>query len=442
MQQCAAIIGGGPAGLAMGRALKVFGIDFDIIEQNDDFGGLWNRDWDKSPIYDSAHFISSRTMSHFDGYPMPDHWPDYPRHDQILAYCRDFAKAFGLYEHTRFGISVTSAAPLDGGWQVETSDGEARSYRWLICANGATWDAKVPDIPGDFTGTIRHSGAFNSGPELAGKRVLVVGGGNSGADIACDAAIHADKAGISLRRGYWFIPKHIEGLPADVYASKQPKVPLWIRQKVLKRRLLKQIGDPQRLGLPKPDHELMETHPLMNDQMLHYLRHGDLTVYPDIERTEGNDVIFKDGTRAAFDEIILATGYNWSVPFLDKAVNPFAGGRSTIPLCMFSPERDDLFFLSFIKAAGSSITLFGEMAWIIARAIDVQREGGAAHEKLRALIHKNPFDLTKGLRVVASDRHAAYVNREAYIAALTKLRRELGWPKAEPKPTELRPSAA
>ncbi len=433
MQQKAAIIGGGPAGLAMGRALGAFGIGFDIIEQNGDFGGLWNRDWDRSPIYDSAHFISSRTMSHFDGFPMPDHWPDYPRHDQILAYCRDFARAFGLYDHARFGLAVTAATPVEGGWQVETSDGAAHLYRWLICANGATWSAKMPTLPGDFTGRIRHSGDFNSGAELSGKRVLVVGGGNSGADIACDAAIHAAHAGISLRRGYWFIPKHIEGLPADVYAAKQPKVPLWIRQKVLKRRLLKQIGDLTRLGLPKPDHELMETHPLMNDQMLHYLRHGDLKVYPDIERAEGQDVIFKDGTRAPFDEIIMATGYDWSVPFLDAASNPFAKGRQEIPLCMFSPERDDLFFLSFIKAAGSSITLFGEMAWIIARSLQAQQAGGAQHAKLRALIAKNPYDLKKGLRVVASDRHTAYVNREAYMAALAKLRREMGWPGAEPK---------
>lgn len=433
MVEKAAIIGGGPAGLAMGRALAAMGVDFEIIEQNADFGGLWNRDWDRSPIYDSAHFISSRTMSHFDGYPMPDHLPDYPRHDQILAYIRDFARAFGLYDHARFGVAVTSAAPTEGGWRVETSDGKARAYRWLVCANGATWDAKIPDIPGDFDGVIRHSGAYNAAAEFEGQRVLVVGGGNSGADIACDAAQRAAHAGISLRRGYWFIPKHIEGLPSDVYAAKQPKVPLWIRQKVLKRRLLKQIGDPTRLGLPMPDHELLETHPLMNDQLLHYLRHGDLTVYPDVERTEGGEVIFKDGSRAAFDQIVLATGYDWSAPFLPDEANPFAEGRATIPLCMFSPEREDLFFLSFIKAAGSSITLFGEMAWIVARAIAAQRDGDAAHARLRAEIAKNDFDLKKGLKVVASPRHDAYVNRDAYLAALATLRRRVGWPKTEPR---------
>lgn len=431
MTEKAAIIGGGPAGLAMGRALKGFGIDFDIIEQCDDFGGLWNRDWEKSPIYDSAHFISSRTMSHFDGYPMPDQWPDYPRHDQILSYTRAFARDMGLYDHARFGQSVTSAAPIESGWRVETTDGEARSYRWLVCANGATWDQKTPDIPGEFAGRVRHSGDYDGASELEGKRVLVVGCGNSGADISCDAAQRADHAGVSLRRGYWFIPKHFAGLPTDVYAARQPKVPLWIRQRVLKRRLMKQIGDPRRLGLPMPDHELLETHPLMNDQILYYLRHGDLTVYPDVERFDGADVVFRDGSRAAFDEVILATGYNWSAPFLADEANPFRDGRAELPLCMFAPQRDDLFFLSFIKAAGSSITLFGEMAWIIARAMRAQLAGGAEHEKLRAEIDANDFDLRKGLKTVASARHDAYVNRDAYAAALVKLRKRMGWPRTE-----------
>lgn len=423
-----AIIGGGPAGLAMGRALATFGVDFEILEQLDDFGGLWNRDWDKSPIYDSAHFISSRTMSAFVDYPMPDDWPDYPRHDQILAYVRAFAREHGLYDKTRFKAEVTATTPGPDGWTVETADGAVTRYRWLVCANGATWDAKIPELKGDFDGVIRHSGTYNSAAELDGKRVLVVGGGNSGADITCDAAQRADHAGISLRRGYWFIPKHFNGLPTDVYASQQPKVPLWIRQKVLKRRLKGLIGDLTRLGLPEPDHELLETHPLMNDQMLHYLRHGDITVYPDIDRLDGREVVFKGGQRAAFDEIILATGYNWSAPFLPDGT--VSEGRFKLPLCIFAPDRDDLFFISFIKAAGSSITLFGDMAWIIARAIAAADT--PEHARLRAEIERNDFDLTKGLKMVGSGRHDAYVNRDAYADALLKLRKRMGWPRTEP----------
>lgn len=427
----AAIVGGGPAGLAMGRALARFGVDFEIIEQNADFGGLWNRDWDKSPIYDSAHFISSRTMSAFEGYPMPADWPDYPRHDLILDYVRGFAREFGLYDHARFGVAVESAGPDERGWTLRFSDGGEARYRWLVCANGATWDAAAPELPGAFTGRIRHARDYDGADELAGRRVLVVGCGNSGADIACDAAQRADFAGLSLRRGYWFIPKFFQGLPTDVYAARQPPAPLWLRQRVLKRRLRKITGDLTRYGVPAPDHELLETHPLMNDQVVHYIRHGDLTVYPSVERLAGDEVVFTDGRRAAFDEIILATGYHWSAPFLPDAVNPFAKGKVQIPLCIFSPARDDLFFISFIKAAGSSITLFSEMAWIIARAIAGQAAGGDEAARLKAVLATERFDLKGGLRVVNSERHAAYVERDAFARALKRLRRRMGWPATE-----------
>ncbi|MFN3262178.1 MAG: flavin-containing monooxygenase [Pikeienuella sp.] len=431
MSDKTAIVGGGPAGLAAGRALKALGLPFDIIEGNADFGGLWNRDWALSPIYDSAHFISSRTMSAFDGFPMPEEWPDYPRHDLILDYIRSFARAFGLYEHARFGAAVSSARPAPGGWRVETADGRAEIYRFLICASGATWDAAAPAIPGEFAGRLRHARDYRGAEEFAGRRVLVVGCGNSGADIACDAAQRAAFAAISLRRGYWFIPKHFAGMPTDVYAARQPKVPLRLRQFVLKRRLRRMIGDMARLGLPEPDHELLETHPLMNDQVLHHLRHGDLVVRPDVARFEGDEVMFRDGTREAFDDVVLATGYNWSLPYLADAENPFACGKAQLPLCVFSPARDDLFFMSFIKAAGSSITLFGEMSWIVARAIRAAQDGGADHAKLRAEIAANRYDLRKGLRMVASPRHEAYVNRDAYAEALRILRRRMGWPETE-----------
>jgi hypothetical protein len=231
-----------------------------------------------------------------------------------------------------------------------------------------------------------------------------------------------------MRRGYWFIPKHIEGIPGDVYGAAQPKIPLWLKQKILRKRLLKQIGDLTHLGLPMPDHELFETHPLLNDQILHYLRHGDLSVYKDIVKLDGDDVVFKDGVREAFDEIILATGYTWSAPFLPDDVNPFSGGRAELPLSMFPKNRDDLFFISFVKAAGSSITLFGEMAWIIARAMKAE---GVEKQKFRDKIAKNDFDLRKGLKMVSTERNKAYINRDAYMAAFQKLRRHMGWPKDE-----------
>ena len=126
---------------------------------------------------------------------------------------------YGLYDQVTLSVAVTSAEPLPGDrWGVDpVRPARSRQYDGLIAAPGVTWHPNVPAIPGaeTFTGEIRHSVTFQDGAELRGKRVLIVGAGNSGVDIACDAARHADAAYLSVRRGYRFIPKHIFGLPTD-----------------------------------------------------------------------------------------------------------------------------------------------------------------------------------------------------------------------------------
>ena len=123
---------------------------------------------------------------------------------------------------------------------------------------------------------MRHTQTYRSSEELRGKRVLIIGAGNSGADIACDAARTAARAFLSVRRGYHFIPKHIFGKPADVFAAESPPMPRWLEQRVFGVLLRLLNGDLSRLGLPRPDHRIFETHPILNTQVLHFLSHGDL----------------------------------------------------------------------------------------------------------------------------------------------------------------------
>src|SRR5690348_777028 len=107
------IVGAGPAGMAMARVLRETGVVFEVFERHSDFGGIWDIDFPGSPIYQSAHLISSKKFSGFPGYPMPENYPDYPNHAQIVAYLRGFAKAYGLRQHVTFGVSV-DAASRDG----------------------------------------------------------------------------------------------------------------------------------------------------------------------------------------------------------------------------------------------------------------------------------------------------------------------------------------
>lgn len=420
-----AIIGGGPAGLSQARALQKKGIPFTIFETKADFGGLWNRDQGPSPLYDSAHLISSRTMTGFDDYPMPESWGDYPAGKRVLDYIRAFATEFDLYPSARFNTPVTNVTPVEGGFKVDTGT-TSEHFRWLVAANGSNSTPFLPHWPGTFSGKIEHASSFRNAEGMAGQNVLVVGLGNSGADIACDISRHAATCAVSLRRGYHVIPKHILGKPADVFADTSPPLPFWLRQRVFQLLLRVIVGDLGKYNMPKPDHRLMETHPLLSDQFIHHLRHGDITILGDIKAFDGDDVVFTDGHRAAFDRVICATGYIWDIPYIAPELLPWQRGRLAPPLSIF-PNVTGLFLLSFVESNGSTFSLFSVMSAVIANAISDQIAGNDAPRKLKNILQTQKFDLMGGLKMQNTDRHVGYFDNKSYRKALAKLSLMMGW---------------
>ncbi|MDP1776091.1 MAG: NAD(P)-binding domain-containing protein, partial [Moraxellaceae bacterium] len=304
------IIGAGPAGLSVARAFKRLGIAYEQFERHSDVGGIWDLNIAGTPMYHSAHFISSRNTSGFYGFPMPDDYPDYPSNRQILAYTRSFARAFGLYDAIQFQTAIEHVEKDGKAWLVRFSGGEVRRYRAVVCATGTNWHPRLPRHEGQFNGEIRHSVTFKHADEFRNKRVLIIGLGNSGADIACDAAANADAAFISVRRGYYFLPKHVFGIPVDEFAAKGPRLPMWLQRPAMTMLLRMVVGDTSRTGMPKPDHRIFESHPLLNSQLLHYLQHGDIKAKKDVKYFDGDDVVFTDGSREQIDLVLYATGYN------------------------------------------------------------------------------------------------------------------------------------
>jgi cation diffusion facilitator CzcD-associated flavoprotein CzcO len=298
----------------MAAALKQRGIRFDQIDAGDGVGGLW-----RHGVYQGVHIVSSKKSTGYTDYPMPAHYPDFPSAGQMLRYLESFAHDRGLNDTVELRRQVVRATPLaDESWQVTFDDGEQRRYKGIVVCNGHHWDKRLPRYPGRFTGTLIHSKDYKEPKQLQGKRVLVIGGGNSGCDIACESARVAAACDLSLRSGYWFLPKTAFGRPLT-------DLPIWnlpvSAQRLILRALVSVfIGDYRRYGLQKPDHKLFERHPAFGTDLLNYLRQGRIKARPDIARFSGTKVHFTDGSVGDYDLIVAATGFNNAIPFLPKSL--------------------------------------------------------------------------------------------------------------------------
>lgn len=413
------IIGAGPSGLAGARNLQRFGIPFAGFEAHREVGGLWDIENPRSTVYESAHLISSKKMTEFKEFPMPEGAADYPSHTEMREYFRAFAKHFDLHRHYRFNTTVAQVAPEGEGWRVTLHTGESDIYRGVIIANGTLSEPNIPAIAGNFSGEIFHSAKYKSPTVFASKRVLIVGAGNSGCDIAVDAIHHAKHTAISVRRGYHFVPKFVLGKPADTIGGKL-KLPPRLKQKIDSALLKLFTGDPQRLGFPQPDHKLYESHPIVNSLILYHLGHGDIAVKPDIARFDGKCVHFKDGSVAEYDLVVLATGYKLHYPFIDKKYLNWHDTAPRLYLNAFHPQFDNLFVLGMIEAAGIGWQGRYELAELMARFIlAAQRQTRAAAEFRK--IKSNPMaDLSGGFKYMKLERMAYYVHKETYLKLVKK----------------------
>ncbi len=223
-----AVIGAGPSGLAAMRALQKAGIDATGYEASHDVGGLWDITNPRSTVYESAHLISSRTTTEFTEFPM-DSTVDYPGHRALKRYFDDYADAFHLRERFRFSTRVDRLERDGDGWILRSSaspgaggENAEERYDGVILANGTLAEPYVPTFAGDFDGEILHTSAYKDPAQLTGRRVLIIGAGNSGCDIAVDAVHHAASVDMSVRRGYYFVPRYLFGRPSDTLNQGRP----------------------------------------------------------------------------------------------------------------------------------------------------------------------------------------------------------------------------
>ena len=370
------IIGAGCSGFTTAKRLKDFGIPYDCFEVSDNIGGIWydNNPNGMSSCYQSLHIDTSKWRLAFEDFPVPDDWPDFPFHGQLNQYFHDYVDHFGLRETITFNTGVEDASRnVDGLWEVRLSTGETRTYDALIVANGHHWDPRWPDpaYPGEFAGEQIHSHDYRdpfAPVDMIGKRVLVVGAGNSAMDIASELSQRplAEELFISMRRGVWVLPKYMDGQPADK-AVLPGWLPTGLGRKLARKKIKSSIGSMEDYGLPKPDHEPLDAHPSVSGEFLTRMGCGDITPKGGIERLDGDAVVFADGSREKIDVIIWATGYKVSFPFFKS--DDLTPDNNEFPLFkrIMKQGYDNLFFMGLAQPLPTLVNLAEQQAKLVAR---------------------------------------------------------------------------
>lgn len=365
------LIGAGYAGNGAAYALKKAGVLYDHLEATDHLGGNWAHG-----VYDSTHLISSKKSTAYPEFPMPEEYPTFPSRAQMLAYLTAYVDHFGLRKQLELNTEVTRVWPVDtrgmAGWNVELAGGEVRRYGSVIVANGHYWERNIPTYPGLFEGKQLHSKDYKRPADFGdGDRVLVVGGGNSASDLAVEAAQTHGISDISMRGGYWFIPKTIAGIPGS--ELDRVWVPAPITRLVFRSLLRASYGKYEWYGLQKPDHRLFSKDVTVNSSLMYALQHGKVKPRPEIARFDGPTIHFNDGTSDDFDTIVWATGYRTRFPMLDESMFVWENGQPLLVEHIMVPRYANIFVWGLVAPRSGAGRIISSGAAMLATAIEAQK---------------------------------------------------------------------
>jgi len=361
------IIGAGSSGIAACQVLHARGIPFDCFEAGSAVGGNWryNNDNGMSSAYRSLRAKTSRRCMQYAAFPMPLDYPDYLSHELIAEYLDNFVDHFGFRGMIQFRTEVTKAEPAaGGGWDVtvrQRDTGAVRTERYgaVLVANGHHWDPQYPEpaFPGagTFAGQQMHSHHYRTPEPLAGKRVLVLGVGNSACDVAADCSLVAGRTLLAMRRGAHIVPQYLFGRPTDHLTLTRlgTRAPFRLQSLVVALLLRMAQGNVTRYGMPRPDHRVLCAPPTVSDSLLSKLDDGDIVVKPAIDGFHGDCVRFADGSREPVDVVIYCTGYKISFPFLNETTIGIDGKQIPLYRRIVPPQLPGLYFIGLIQPIGA-----------------------------------------------------------------------------------------
>ncbi|XP_043076185.1 flavin-containing monooxygenase 5-like [Puntigrus tetrazona] len=442
MAKRVAVIGGGTSGLACIKCCLDEGLEPVCFETSDDIGGLWrfkeNPDADRASIYHSLIINTSKEMMCYSDFPIPAHFPNYMHNSLIMDYFRMYADHFQLKRHIRFQTKVLHVTPRpdfshSGQWDVETESRDGRREKQVFDAvmvcTGHHCHPHLPlqDFPGinTFKGKFFHSRDYKSPEEWRGKRVVVIGIGNSGGDIAVELSRMAKQVYLSTRRGSWIVNRvGNKGVPSDMVLKKRALnwflgwMPAECSNKWREKQLNKRF-DHKLYGL-QPVHRIFSQHPTVNDDLPNRILSGTVSVKPNVQEFRGSSVVFEDGTvEDDIDLVVFATGYTFSFPFLSSHVIPVSNNKASLYKYVYPPEleRPTLAVIGLIQPLGAIMPISEMQARWATRVF----KGLCKLPPMSAMMKDvKAKEETMARRYVAAQRHTIQVDYIPYMDELAK----------------------
>lgn len=430
------IVGAGSSGIAACKTLHERGIPYDCFELGSGIGGMWRYQNDNglSSAYKSLHINTSRDTMAYSDYPLPRDWPPFPDHGKVLQYFESYVDHFGFRDTITFRTKVEQVTSVgNGDWDVTVvgPNGERRTNRYgaVLVANGHHWNPRLPSFPGQFHGKQLHSHDYREPSMFVGKRVLVVGFGNSSCDIACESSRVAEAAFMSVRRGAHVIPKYMFGWPMDTILPPfiWKWLPWWAIRPIFGAGLWMSRGSMSWYGIPEPEHRVLQEHPTISADIFNVIGHGYLKIKPNVQELCGDSVRFVDGSVEKLDIIVWCTGYNITFPFLDKSVLDPMNNEVTLYQQVVHPDHPGLYFIGLVQPWGAIMPLAEAQAIWVADILKGDT-GLPNRETMISETMRHRASVEK--RYTKSSRHTIQVDFYPYRNLLAKLsRRGKRWEK-------------
>jgi cation diffusion facilitator CzcD-associated flavoprotein CzcO len=370
------VVGAGPAGLATAACLVQRGMRPLVIEKGEQLATSWRSH------YERLHLHTVRALSSLPGLPFPATHPRYVSRQAVVDYLAAYAERHGLAPQV--GEEAIAISPIDAGWQTSTAGGRRYASKAVVIATGANSRPNRPAFAQEesYRGRLVHSGAYRNAAPFVGQRVLVVGMGNTGAEIALDLAEHGVRTAISMRSPVNIVHREVLGGPIQLTSIALSQLPARWGDTIARMLRDLTVGDLSRYGIPiskvSPLRQLREfgKTPVIDVGTLARIKSGDITVHPGIEWFTPEGARFAGGAELAFDAVILATGYHAGVErlFPDRQLTLDRNGMPAA--AVGAGELAGVYFVGFdLKQPGGMLRAIGRQAQEVAQVIARARNG-------------------------------------------------------------------